>query len=431
MNSPSRLCRLAGRASRRSERGQTLVLVALAAIGLIAMVALGIDLIRLYDARSEAQNAADHAATTASHAVCRLGKTPADAMTDGYTVALENGFEQAGAATTVAITHNSGTKFTVVATQTIDTSFAAVIGVFTLDASATAVGDCTAAGGGGIPGAIFGGGDDCIKDINSEFALRADGSNIKIYGGVRVNSDVNFGGSNFEWRLTGTPPDPDPVEYRGIAYPNASPATHIFDTGYPDDIDADIPPPLWPPGWEPDVAEPYSSNDAYWAAWSAKASADGNGGLTSSFIESLPRNGVYYTDHVNGIKISSVDPTVTNFTLVARNGPVIIASGLDGREFSPDPDALNIIALSGHIRADGQSDEAQKKCSEATVELSASNTTLNGVMWAPGGQVVWGGSNNKAKGGLIGWSVRTNGSNHVINFDGSGFAGNPEVLLLE
>ena len=60
---------------RSKERGVTIALVAMAMVGIIAMAALSIDIGTLYQAKAEAQRAADAAALTAARVISISGIT--------------------------------------------------------------------------------------------------------------------------------------------------------------------------------------------------------------------------------------------------------------------------------------------------------------------------------------------------------------------
>lgn len=408
----------------RTERGITAAIFAVALVVLLGMVAVGIDGGRIFDERRRAQTAADHAAMAAALASCTGG----DAVAVGKASAAANGYDDNGTSNNVEITPVVGgtDEYLARVDTTIGSTFAQVIGFATLATNGEARASATGCEGSSGPGVLYAGGDDCIKDVNSKYGIDATGSTLKVYGGVRSNSDTNVGGSGNEWRLAGAPVDV--FEFVGEMYPNTSPAGNVFDTGQPNDIGPGVPPPQWPAGWEPSVANPSAANEAYWDTWEARATADGHAGLVNTQITSLTTNGVYYTEHVDGMDISSISVGVTEITLVARQGPIRFSGGVDNRTFSPDPDGKNIIVMSGMVKPN-----ADKKCSESTVEISGSNTEWNGILWAPGGQVRLNGSNsaNALDGTVIGWSIQINGSNITLKFDPDLFPGDPDILLLE
>ncbi len=67
--------RLQGNIHRKRERGQTLALVAVSLVSLLAMAALSIDVISLYEARAEAQRAANAAALAGAQMIAESGIT--------------------------------------------------------------------------------------------------------------------------------------------------------------------------------------------------------------------------------------------------------------------------------------------------------------------------------------------------------------------
>lgn len=403
--------RLADPLAARVERGQTLVLVALAAAAILGMCALGIDLARLYDARSEAQNAADHAATTASFASCRLNKSPAAAISDGMAAANVNGFDNDGSTNTVSIAHISGTQFRANTTRTIDTSFAAVIGWANLNAAATALGDCTSGGGGGA--AMFAGGSSCGS--SSLKPIEISGSNNKVYGGVRSNEDINMSGSTNDFDLPA--PGSDPFEYVG-SFTNGGSGSSFETPTYPKDIGPSVPVPPWPSGWAPSDA-----NAAMYATYQALAIA--NGTNFSGKITSITTDGVYYTSSTEGMDIGSVTGATRNVVLVAPNGPIKISAS--SKTFTPYNGAgvprQNLLMVSGATKT--------KPCDDYVISIAGSSSSWNGLLWAPYALIEMNGSSNTAvNGGLIGHALRLNGSTITITYDAT-LLGIPEVLLLE
>ncbi len=96
------------------QRGQALILIVLAIVGMVALTALAVDGGSVYSDRRHAQNAADTAALAAGLARIRQSASaPVDAWRDaGYSVATTNGYEQAGATSTVVVSLCSDTGVT-------------------------------------------------------------------------------------------------------------------------------------------------------------------------------------------------------------------------------------------------------------------------------------------------------------------------------
>lgn len=402
--------------ARGRQSGQVLVLVLLGTVALFGAVGLGIDASRSFEERRDAQTAVDHAATAAAFASCSGGDEAA-ARSAGRAAATQNGFDDASASVVVNVDPVVGQTDTYHASiiSTIGGTFARIIGLddftITVIATASAV-DCGAGGAG--PGAIFAGGT-CPS---GKWAVDISGSTNRVFGGVHSNDDVNVGGGSNDFDDV----DLDPFTYVGSIDPSSIGNGNAYEVPYPAQVGAMS----WPAGYDPSVAAPASSNDAYWSAWSDKAIADGHGGiLLTSKIASITSNGVYYTSHADGMDIGSISPGVTNITLIARNGPIKISAS--GGTFSPDPDGNGILALSGKDYT-----SSGKHCEDYTVALSGSDTDWNGIIWAPGGLIEFSGSSNSAVNGtLMGQAVRLNGSNLVLRYDSTPFESDPTVLMLQ
>jgi Flp pilus assembly protein TadG len=401
----------------QSERGQTLVLVALAVVALCALVALGIDLVRLYDARSEAQNAADHAATTSAHALCRSHSprsTATEAMADGMSIAAANGFGNNGTTNTVAVVHNGGEMFTATATRTIQTAFAGIVGWQTLDASATAVADCTPRGTGTPPGPIFAGGEDCPG--GSKAAVDVSGNGHIVNGVSHSNHDWYNGGtySEFNYKTppfdSTPPPNPPGATYVGTA--TLGP-TNTY-TGSAQQVAVVA----WPAGWAP---SDMSSMD-----WSAYDALKRNPDTTVDKLD-ITANGVWYVDRAGGVVVESISTSVSQFVVVNRSGPVMLPNDLTGRTLSaynhPSLPMQNIIVMSGFSHS--------QPCDQFAIEKSGQGGTLRGILWAPGAVVRWSGNYAALNGAVISHAFQMNGNDHRINFDGSQFSTDAEVVLLK
>jgi hypothetical protein len=297
----------------------------------------------------------------------------------------------------------------------------------------TAVAEC-GAGGGARLGAIWAGGDDCTQASNGKYQLDVSGANQSVTGGVRANGDVNIGTAGNRWTDDPDPADPnpapptDPFEFVGEMWPSTSPSGNTFDAGYPKDIGSptppSVPPPHWPAGWEPAVADPAAANDAFWAAWRDRAIADGHGGLVDSKVTSLTTSGVYYTEHPDGMDISAVGTANLNVTLVARFGPIKIS--VSDRSFAPASPADDVLLLSGKTYG------PVERCDKYTVAISGQRTRYDGAIWAPGGLMEFSGSDTVVvRGAIVAWAVRLNGSDVAIQGDPSLTDSTPVVRLLE
>jgi Flp pilus assembly protein TadG len=397
----------------RSESGITFVVFALAIVVILGMVAVGIDGGRLYDERRKAQNAADHAATTAAHAMCARVLTSGQAISAGEASALANGYDNNGTTNTVTVAYEGGTRFTATIETTIPSTFAVIIGWENLTTGGKATSECTGSAG-DAPGAIWAGGDDCFSA--SDKTVEVTGSNQDVYGGVHSNKDVKISGSTNRFTDEPTPPD-DPFTYVGNFQEGGSGNT--YETGSPSQVP--LPSPQWPGG--------YSPNDASTSLFNKyRDAAIANGTYYTSKVTALNKNGVYYTTSTQGMDISQIPGGTRTVVLVAPNGPIKVSGSNWHLEpyNAPGLPRPNLLMLSGLIQPDNN------KCSEFVIATSGSNSTWNGIVWGPGGLIEFSGSDNSAtNGALIGWAVRLNGSDLDIVFDSDAYVYNPDILMLE
>jgi Flp pilus assembly protein TadG len=401
-----------GPVARPSERGQVLVLVLLGMFVLFGAAALGIDGGRLFEERRAAQGAADHAATAAAFARC-TGATSAGAIAQGLAAAARNGYGNDATTNTVTLTERGGNVFDAAITSSVGATFGRVLGFDLFPVTVEATGDCSGGGPGNV-GAIWAGGDSCTKNGNGKYSLDVSGSSQRVYGGVRSNADVNIGSSP-NWWTDGTGVA-DPFEYVGVMYPNSAPSGNTFEAGYPKDIGPTVPFPGWPTGYRPeDVA-------LRMAELNLEGLATTNGTRFTSKVTSLTKNGVIWTNHPDGMDISSIAAGVDRVTLIATNGPIRISAS--SRTFRAHTGG--ILMLSNRIYS------GVDKCDKFTIAISGGTSTWDGLLWAPGGLIEFSGSNTSTVNGtMLGWAVRLNGSNITIASNPALFATAPSVVLLE
>lgn len=386
-----------------SERGAIIVLVALATTFMFGMAALGVDLSRLFDERGRVQNAADHAAVTAAHAYCVLGRTSGQATGAGVASASDNGYDNNGTTNAVTVSWVSGTRFKAVVTSTIESGFAAVVGWQTLDASASASAECTHSINDG-PGAVFAGGDTCAGYGKRQFDVT--GQDQTVLGGAHSNGNMYIGSAPNHWTNYSAPTDP--VTYAATL--DANQAGNQYDPGYPASVAAKP----WPAGWAP------SDVPARLAKY--KAIAQANGTYYTQKVTEITTDGVIYTTHPDGMDISNISGTNRTITLVAESGPIKISAS--DKNLAPHTDGVLIFSGKMYTGID--------QCDKFTVAASGSNSSWGGLMWGPGGLVEFSGSNlSVVNGSLMGWAIKLNGSNISITNNPSTFPGPPQVLLVE
>jgi Flp pilus assembly protein TadG len=133
------------------ERGAAAVIVALTMAALVALLALGIDVGALFDARSEAQRAADAAALAGASAFLEYQQETArsEAVKRATTFATSNdirGTPVAAGDVTIAVNLDSSTVRAVVRRDGVPTWFARLFGIDAVDVSAEATAWAGAAG---------------------------------------------------------------------------------------------------------------------------------------------------------------------------------------------------------------------------------------------------------------------------------------------
>jgi Flp pilus assembly protein TadG len=397
----------------RASSGQTLVLVALTMFVMMGMVGLGIDGGRGYWERRKAQNAADHAALAAAWAECNSGSPVAA----GLASAATNGYNDNGVSNWVDVTSPGAGKWQATVRSTIDTTFAAAIGISTVTAETTAVASCEMGGGSGMT--IWGGGDNCTNAAGKP-AIKVNGSTSKVFGGMHSNSDIGVSGSSNQFTNGPGAPD-DPVTYVGTYLQSGS--TNTFQFGYPKDIGPSVPSPAWPAGWAPSDA-----NATLFDAYRAVAQTPGLGVYSTNKITSITVDGVYYTTSADGIDVGSMTGGIRNVVLVAPNGPIKIS--VSDKELNafvhPDLPRQDLLMVSGKTYT------GTAKCDTFTIDVSGSSTDWNGVMWAPGGLIKMGGSSGATMdGAVVAWAVELNGSDLTLQYDPNLSSGEPKVSLLE
>jgi len=124
----------------RGERGQTLVHVALLMVVFLSILAIAIDVGRIYSERRRMQNAADAGALAGAREICLDPKAYGG---DWYAAAFDYAVNR-NVADTADISRD-GWTVDVVARTTMDTTFAKVFGIATVNVGANAAAACGAA----------------------------------------------------------------------------------------------------------------------------------------------------------------------------------------------------------------------------------------------------------------------------------------------
>ncbi|HSJ13921.1 MAG TPA: pilus assembly protein TadG-related protein [Longimicrobiales bacterium] len=132
------------RAWASDERGSATVMVSIAITGLVALLALGIDIGALFNARSEAQRAADAAALAGASAFLEYQESQARSVAEERAMAFATSNDIRGLPirpeeVTISVNLDSSTVRARVRREGVPTWFAQIFGVNTVDVSAQAV----------------------------------------------------------------------------------------------------------------------------------------------------------------------------------------------------------------------------------------------------------------------------------------------------
>jgi hypothetical protein len=371
------------------ESGVSVVLVAASLFMLMGFAAMSIDMPLGMNERRTAQNAADHAALSATWVRC-TGGTHAAAVAAAEASVVRNGY----AVGELTIQNPSGNRYEVQVDTSSQALFARVLGFAQVDVSTRAEADCKPGGGGGQ--AIFALGDTCGS--YGKLQIDIPGSDQTVYGGVHSNDNAHVGGSSNDFGPGN--PGLDPFTY--VTNFSDGGGGNGYDVGYPHQVGA-LPNPV------PYQLSDYSSNPGIPASEYHFVSGD---------LTSLSGDGLYYVTGDVDIGDSSL---TANITIVAEGE---IKVGGSDQNFTPYMDGL--LLYSGKVYT------GIEQCDKFVVAMSGSSNDWSGIIYGPGGLIEMSGSSNTAlTGSLIGYAVRLNGSDLTIIADPDLFPGDPLVRLLQ
>lgn len=359
-----------------------LVTVALSMVAILAAGALAIDLGSSFVERREVRNAADHAALAAAWAHCNGGNAAAAASAS----VERNGYPSDAQHFSLTDT-SEGWEAEV--RESVDMTFAKVIGFSTIDVSGSAIADCDDAGG-GVTNAIYAFGDTCTQAIG-KWQLDIGTQDNVVWGGIHSNGNANVTNTPNDFG-PGNPPT-DEFTYVSTLYSDGSDPSD-FDSGYPFQTAAKGIP-TWP------VIEDYAPDGR---AWNSVPSSQRHYFERDITDADITASGLYFTTGNIDLVNSSLD---MDLTLVARGSVKISGS-----------DSILDPFVDGVLAAGAAPLTGDEKCDKFQVALSGSSNAWTGIIYAPGGLIEWSGSDNVAlTGSLIGYSVRLNGSGIHINSD--------------
>lgn len=397
--------------SKSSEKGQYIALFLIFFIVLVGFAALAIDVGRLLVEQRRVQNAADNAALAAVSAYCQ--NLP-DYQAVGFSVANENLY--IGDGTTHTVTINVPPSFgvsagklshlEVIVNSIMPTTLAKIFNINSFSASARAVGHCQ--GGGGY--AIFAGADDCGSGGKT---IDWSGSKVTVEGNVHSNDNLYVGGQS-NWvngtativelaqppsyypssSITFNPPSPNPVQSSSKPYP----VVYNYDDFAPGGSEAMYA-----------GSHYYSCNCKMDLGWLQSH------GLYNSTTQVL-NDGVYFT--TGDVDLSAGSLVGNRVTFVA--GGVINISGSD--QFLR-PYTSGLLAYSYNYSTTNQ-------CTTPLVKFAGGSNDWGGIIFVPHGLIEMSGSSTSSyDGGLIGWSIRINGSDLNISYNPAYFS--PVISLTE
>jgi hypothetical protein len=334
------------------KEGQSIIIVTLMMAALIVFTAITIDGARAYERRRQMQNAADAGALAGAYQLCSEQRVIEEA--ERFAV-----LNQATEPISVAIDF---TKRTVGVTvrDTFGTFFAGIIGFRELTVTAYAKAKAVCGGGEYV---IWAHSDKCNNTIDWS------GNNLDVDGDVHSNKDFKMGGQGND--LMGR------TEYvTDIQYNDGN-------TVNPDQV-------------------PYNPQ---WPIWYELADFEGGHRYDGDFDvneSGTVLHGLYYVDgdvHIVGNDISG------EVTIVATG--VIYVSGT-GHSFTPFYDDLLFFSAEGWP-------QGNKKCAKAVIDVSGSDCSYAGILFAPGGQVHYAGSGYSVlEGAIVANSVMMDGSGGTI-----------------
>ena len=167
----------------RREQGQSILLVAIAITMLCGVVATVVDVGRVSVAQGQVQNAADAAALAAAQDLPSASTAKATAVK----YAKANGMLDADITATTPYGGNAN-RIEVVCKQTVEYTFARVIGFTNTVVSARSVAEKAGGGGAAFGYAVFSGGNNLLLGMYS--------SNLSITGSVHSNYSLMITGSS-------------------------------------------------------------------------------------------------------------------------------------------------------------------------------------------------------------------------------------------
>jgi hypothetical protein len=364
----------------RGQRGQSIIIATVAIVALIGFTAIAIDGARAYERRRQMQTAADAGALAGAYQTCVSGtgeQKTRQAIAEAQRFAMLN---QATEPIEVSVDLAERTA-AVTVNGRFATFFAGVIGFRELSVSAYAKAK-----------AICGGGEYVVwahsKTCNN--TIDWSGQDLDVDGDVHSNHDFKMGGQGND--LQGRTEYVTDVQYND------------GNTINPDQVPYD---PNWPVWYDLADFEGLSGSDYHYH--------DGDFDVNEA---GTVLHGLYYVDgdvHIVGNDISG------SVTIVATG--VIYVSGT-GHSFEPFHDDLLFFSAEGWP-------QGNKKCAKSVIDVSGSDCSYKGILFAPGGRIHYAGSGYSVlDGAIVANTVKMDGSGGTIT-GGVKAPQTPRVRLVE
>ena len=167
----------------KRECGQSVILVAISIAMLCTVAAIVVDIGMVSVSKGQLQNAADAAALAGAHEL----PSASAARSTAVTYAELNGVPASNTTATSPYNGNAN-RIEVVCSETVEYTFARIIGLTSIDVSARAVAERTGMGTGPFGYAVFSGGDNLLLGMYS--------SSLNITGSVHSNYSLMITGSS-------------------------------------------------------------------------------------------------------------------------------------------------------------------------------------------------------------------------------------------
>lgn len=374
-------------------------------LAILGVAALAIDGGNVYRQRGHLQNAADNVAMAAAYEDCTGGLDPVGV---GVSIAAANGYVDNGTTVSVVVAPE-GSYWRASVRAGNDTFFGQLLGMDRLDTSATALAGCTTAGGTGY--AIFAASTTC-GDITLDWS----GSDTAVEGSVHSNDQVKVGGG-------GNSVIGDATRVDSGGTPGSIPWTTTgTPLGWPVTYDVLDFLPISRGGNGSVEAATVAAGDNY-------VYVSGKLELKNYAVGGVIPDGVYVSGQELVVSDSNLSGNVTLVSAPTSSDRDKGTIDFSGSNLNLTPYWNGLLAFS-----DGRKNNtatSSDNCDFAAVKMAGSNTTWEGIVYAPRGMIEYSGSSNSSlNGSLIGNTVKLNGSNLNITYEDFSGGGDPFTTLI-